>query len=126
MKRLKEIDRKYIEKVYKSKSPSEIADILGVTGSTIKRELGRCPKDNYSAAAAQKDADEKHKKLGQDPKAPVKSYWQRMLIIKQIETCIKMQPGITSGEIARITGIEDKKVSYYFSDVKKEMMETAI
>lgn len=113
-------DRKYIEKVYKSMTLKEIANGLGCNYGTISKELKRCPPGNYSAKLAQMDCDRKKTRGG--PKAPVKSYWQRLVLRKQMETCIRMQPTVDLQTITRITGIEEDKAAYYYEDIKREII----
>lgn len=126
IKRLNETDRKYIEKVYKEKTPYEIAEVLQMNSGTIRRELKRCPQNQYTAKAAQIDADRKHKNVGRPRKSPLQSYWQIKEVKKQIEVCIRMKPGIMPGEIAEILHLELETVAYYFPQVQKEMMEGKI
>ena len=107
-------DRKYIEKVYKFRSAKRMAEDLGVSWSAINRELNRCERGNYTAKAAQMDADQKLEK--------------RIIISretrerKQVEAVLRLQPTASVEGIVKATRIRPRYVKKYYNEVRKAVL----
>ena len=107
-------DRKYIEKVYKFRSAKRMAEDLGVSWSAINRELNRCERGNYTAKAAQMDADQKLEK--------------RIIISretrerKQVEAVLRLQPTASVEEIVKAIRISPRYVKKYYNEVRKAVL----
>lgn len=117
-KQLTPENRKIIEKLYKSKTYTEMAKILGCSSATVRRELNRCAPGMYSAKQAQIDADGKRQKKYRREIEP----WNITLMKKQIETCIRMDKNVKAEDVANITKIQLAIVKKYFDDLKEKIL----
>lgn len=107
-------DRKYIEKMYKFYSSKRMAEELGVTWSTINRELNRCERGDYSAKAAQMDVERKRER-----RYRITSESRER---RQIEACLRLQPTATVDEVVRATRISPRYVKKYYDEVRKAVL----
>lgn len=111
-------DRKLIEILYKKVPVTQIASTMGYSSTTIYRELKRCPKNAYSAEAAEDDAVKSRQNSVYSRRRSAMNAIQSKELMKELEDIFIGQE-ITN--LSADSNLSPEKIMQYFSkNGKKE------